>query len=109
MGEALELSGQDCVLISSGPLLRPWVSATVHLHHMLHGKLGIALCSRKALMAQQLLNSAQVGALLQHMGAECVPECMGMEVGRQPLGDCNCFYDTSYATRCEATTSQVYQ
>ena len=54
-------------------LLGSWMGVVVDLEHVLDGELGVALSSGEALMAQHLLNGAQVGAFLQQMSAEGVP------------------------------------
>ena len=39
----------------------------------------VYLCSRKRLMAKQLLNTAKVSAAVEHMGGEAVPQGMGTD------------------------------
>jgi hypothetical protein len=51
-------------------LLGPRVCPVVNLRDLPDSKLGIALCGRQPLVSQQLLNSPQVSALLQHVRAE---------------------------------------
>ena len=53
----------------------------IDLQHMFHRKLGITLRGGEALVTEQLLNGAQVGALFEHVRAEGVAKRVGMNVG----------------------------
>src|SRR5271165_6743670 len=64
--ELLLLLGKEPALALVGMRM----GAVVHLHHVLDRKLRIALRSGKPLVAEHLLDGAQVSALLQHVGAE---------------------------------------
>jgi hypothetical protein len=58
-------------------------------------------------MAQKLLNSAQVGAFTQHVGAESMTQCVGMYVRRESAGHSDLFYDPRYAARRQGPAALV--
>src|SRR5580700_9556041 len=62
-------------------LLRPRMGLVVYGQHVLYGELGVTLGRRKALMAEHLLDRAEVGAFFEHVRAEGVPEGVRMNVG----------------------------
>lgn len=62
-------------------LLRAWMCLVVDPEHLLHRKLGITLGRGKALMAEQLLNGTEVGALFKHVRAESVAQRMRVYIG----------------------------
>ena len=61
----------------------PRMCLIVDLQHMLGRKLRIALGGGEALVAQEFLNRAQIGAFFQHVRAECVAQSVRMDVRRQ--------------------------
>lgn len=56
------------------------VGLVVDLFELLRGEVGIDLSSRKRLMAEQLLNASQIGAVIEHMRREAVPERMRADI-----------------------------
>ena len=74
--EVMSLLRDERLLLGSG------MGLVVNVEHVLDGKLGIALGGGKALVAQHLLNGAQVGAFLQHVGSKGVAQCMRVNVRR---------------------------
>ena len=48
------------------------------------GELGVALGGGEALVAEQFLDGAEVGAFFQQMGAEGVAQCVRVHVGGRP-------------------------
>ena len=79
----------------------------VHLHHMLHRELRVALRGREPLVAQHFLDGAQVGAFLQHVRAKSVPQGMRMNVGRQSARHRNLLHDAPDAARGQPRAAQV--
>src|ERR1039458_10561367 len=63
--------------------LRVRMGAVVDLHHVFDGELRVALRGREALMAEHLLDRAQVGAFLQHVSAEGMAQRVRMHIGRE--------------------------
>lgn len=63
-------------------LFRSRMRAVIHLHHVLHRKLRVALGGGEALMAEKFLNGAQIGALLEHVCAEGMAQGVWMDVRR---------------------------
>ena len=53
----------------------------VYLQHVLHGELRITLGSSQALMTEQFLDRAQVGAFFQHVRPEGMPQRVRMHIG----------------------------
>ena len=68
-------------------------------HHLLDGKLGVALGGGEALVSEKLLNGTEVGAFLQHVRAEGVAQGVRMDVGGQAPGNGNSFDDAPDAAR----------
>ena len=60
-------SAHNTCQLRADDLLRPRMRLIVHLQHMLHGQLRVALRSRKPFVPQQLLNRPQISAFLQHV------------------------------------------
>src|SRR5437868_5769697 len=85
------------------------MGAVVDVRDVLDGKLRIALRGGKALVAKKFLDGAQVGALLQHVSAKRVAEGVGVQIGREPLGDRNAFDDTADAAGGEAAATMIDQ
>ena len=73
----------------------------VHLEHVLHRQLRVALRSSEAFVAEQFLNGAQVGAFFQHVRAESVAQSVRMHVRRKAFGDRNFLDDAADAARGE--------
>src|SRR5713101_3354697 len=76
---------------------------------MFHRELRITLGSREALVAEHLLDGAQVGAFFEHVGSESVAQGVRMNVGRESLGNGDFLDDPPYAARCEASAALVDQ
>ena len=53
----------------------------VYAEQMLHRELSVTLCSREALVAEHLLDGAQVCTFLKHVCTESVAECVRVDVG----------------------------
>ena len=56
------------------------MSSIVDLQQAIDRKMRVALGRRKALMAQEFLDHAQIGAALQHVRGAHVPQRMGMQI-----------------------------
>src|SRR3981189_1303121 len=87
--------------------LCPRMRLVVNIHHVLDRELRVALCGRQALMAEQFLDGAQVRSLFQHVGAEGVTQSMGMNLGRQSLGNRDSLDDAAYAAGGETSAALV--
>src|SRR5271157_3848023 len=87
--------------------LRVWMRAVVHLHHVLDRKLSVSLRGRQALVAEHLLDGAQVSALLQHVRAEGVPQSVWMNVGREPARNGDLLDDAANAASGQTASAQV--
>ena len=74
---------------------------------MLHRELGVALGGGEALVAEHLLDGAQVGAFFEHVGAEGVAQGVRVDVGGESLCDGDLFDDPSNATCGEASAALV--
>ena len=85
------------------------MSLIVDLHHVLHGKLGIALGGGKAFVAEHLLNGTKVGAFLQHVSAEGMTQGVRMDIRRKAFRDRDFLDDAAYAARGEAAATLVDQ
>jgi hypothetical protein len=70
--------------------------------HLAGGELGVALRGGEALVAEHLLDGAQVGAFLQHVRAEGVAQRVRMHVGREAAGDSDLLDDAADAACGEA-------
>jgi hypothetical protein len=79
----------------------------VDLQHMLHRKLRVALRGGQALVAEQLLNGAQVGAFFQHVRAESMAQRVRMHVRRKSLRDRNLLDDAAHTARGEPPAAPV--
>src|SRR6185437_7379417 len=90
-------------------LLGSGMSLIVDLQHVLDGQLSVALGRRKALVAEHLLNRAQVSAFLQHVSSERVPQRVRMNVWRQTLGNCDFLDDPAHAAGGEPPAAPVDQ
>ena len=88
-------------------LLRARMRLIVNLQHVLHRELRVALRGRQALVAEQLLNGAQVGAFFQHVRTESVAQRVRMNVRRKPFGDGNFLDDAADAARGEPAAAPV--
>ena len=69
----------------------------VYVQYMLHGKLGITLRGREALVAEQLLNGPQVRSFFQHVGAESVTQGVRVHIGRESFGHRDLLYNAPHA------------
>ena len=81
----------------------------VHLQHVFHRQLRVALRGRETFVAEQFLNGAQVGAFFQHVRAEGMAQGVRMHVGRKAFGDGNFLDDAADAARREPATAPVDQ
>src|SRR5579862_4968711 len=81
----------------------------VDLEDMLHRKLSVALCGGESLVAEQLLDRAQIGAFFEQMSAKGMAQSVRMHVGRESLGDGNLLDDAAYAARRETPAAPVDQ
>src|ERR1700677_121679 len=88
-----------------GSLLRPWVGAIVDLRQLRSRQLRVALRGGEALMAEQLLNGAQVGPLFEQMRSEGVAQRVRMHVSTKAAQDGNALDDAANAPGCEARLS----
>jgi len=79
----------------------------IHTQQVLGGKLGVPLRGRQALVSEQFLNGAQVGAFFQHVRAKGMTQRMRVNVGRESLGDGDPLYDSSHAPRSEPATASI--
>lgn len=61
-------------------LLRPRMGLVVNLEHVFDGELSVTLGGRKTLVAEHLLNRAQIGSFLQHVGSEGVAQGVRMDL-----------------------------
>ena len=66
------------------------------------GELGVALGGGEALVAEQFLNGAEVGAFFEQMGSEGVAQGVRMNVRRQAAQDGDALDDAADAARGEA-------
>lgn len=94
---------------SCGPLLRPRMGLIVDLQHVLHGELGVTLRGRKPLVAEHLLNGAEVCAFLQHVGAESMAQGVRVDVGGESLGNGDFLDNPSDAASGETAAAMVDQ
>ena len=76
--------------------------AVVDLGYLADGELRVALRGRQALVAEQFLDSAQVGALFQHVRAEGVAQRVRMDIRRQPVRERNVLHDAAHAAGGQA-------
>src|SRR5215469_17537880 len=90
-------------------LVRMGMRAVINLHHMLDGELCVTLSSREPLVTEHLLNSSQVGPLLQHVRSERVAKGMRMHIGRQSVGHGDVFYDPPHAACRQPCATEVHE
>src|SRR5260370_40101943 len=76
---------------------------------MLHRELRVALRSGQALVAEQFLNGAQVGALFQHVGPKGMTQSARVNVRRQALRNGDFFYDAADAAPGEPSAAPVHK
>jgi hypothetical protein len=79
----------------------------VHMEHVFDGELGVALRGGEALVAEHLLDGAQVSTFLEHVGAEGVAQGVGMDIGGKSFGDGNLLDDAAHAAGGEAASALV--
>ena len=96
-------------IVEPNPLFRSRMSLIVNLQHVLDGKLGVALGGGKALVAEHLLDRAQVSAFLQHVSSEGMPQRVRMNIGRQPLGNRDFLDDAAHAAGSEPPAPPIDQ
>ena len=83
-------------------LLRSWMRAIVDLGDLADGQLCIPLRRGEALVAEQFLDGAQVGALFQHVRAKGMAQRVRMDVCRQSVGQRDVLHDATDAAGGEA-------
>jgi len=83
-------------------LARPRMRPVVDHFQLRSGELRVALCGGEALVAEQLLDGAQVGAFFQEMCAEGVTQSVRMNVGGETAPDGNAFDDAAHTARGQA-------
>src|SRR5579863_4473954 len=103
----LALTGKSVLHTMGGALFRAWMRLIVYLKHMLHRQLGVALRGREAFVSKQFLNGAQIGALFQHVSAKGVAQRVGMNIGREALGDSDLLDDAADTARGQASTTPI--
>src|SRR5271166_5563769 len=81
----------------------------VHLQHVLHRQLCVALRGCEAFVAKQLLDGAQIGTFFQHVRAEGMAQSVWVHVGREAFGYSNFLDDAADAARSQATAAMVDQ
>ena len=84
---------------SDSPLPRPWMRSVVDHGQLRSGQLRVALGGGEALVAEQFLNRAQVGAFFQQMRAEGVAQRVRMNVGREAAQNGDALDDAADAAR----------
>jgi len=70
-----------------GLLLGPRMSLVINLGQLSRGELGVSLRGGEPLMAEKLLNCAQVGAFLKQMCAESVAKRVRMHICGEPAAN----------------------
>ncbi len=80
-------------------LLRPRMGLVVHLQHVFHRQLRVALRSRESFVAEQFLNCAEVGAFFQHVRPESMAQRVRVDVRGKTFGDGNFLNDAADAAR----------
>src|SRR5713226_9673904 len=78
-------------------LLGPRMGLIVDLKYVLDGKLSVALSGGKTLVAEHLLNRAQVSAFLQQVGPKRMSQRVRMNVRRQAFGNRDFLDDPPHA------------
>ena len=76
--------------------------AIVDLRKLRGCELRVALCGREALVAQQFLDGAQVGAFFQQVRAEGVAQCVWVHIRRQASKHSHALDDAAHAACSEA-------
>ena len=56
------------------------MSFVVYFHDLIDGNMGVTLSCGKLGMTEQLLNASQVGATVQHMSCEGMPDTVEGEI-----------------------------
>src|SRR3954447_5814977 len=88
-------------------LLRLRMRLVIHAQQMFHRELRVTLCSREPLMAQHLLNRAQVSAFFEHVRAERMAQRVRMNVRRQAFSHSYFLDYPANAARREAPPASV--
>src|SRR5271170_2801832 len=88
-------------------LLRPRMRLIVNLQHMFHRQLRVTLRGSEPLVAEQLLNGAQIGAFLEHVRTESMAQRVRVDVRRKAFGDGNLLDDAADAAGGEPATTPV--
>src|ERR1019366_9327522 len=89
--------------------LRVRMRPVVNLHHVLDRQLRVTLRGRETLVAEHLLDGAQVGAFFQHVRAEGMAQRVRMHVGRESARHRDLLHDAAHAARGEPRPAQVDQ
>jgi hypothetical protein len=71
----------------------------VHCGYLPHRQLRVALRRRKSLVAEQLLDRAQIGAFFQHVRPKSMPQRVRMNIGRQSMSQRNMLHNPPNAPR----------
>src|SRR5208283_3966622 len=79
----------------------------INLQHMFHRQLGVTLRGGEALVAEKLLNGAQISAFLQHMRAKGMAQRMRVNVWGKAFGNGNFLDDAADAARGQPPTAPV--
>src|SRR5215467_4133088 len=95
------------MLTAESSLLRPRMRLVVHRQHVLHGELGVALCSRQSFMTKHLLDSTKIGAFFQHMCPEGMTQSVRVDVRRKPLRDRDLFNNASDASGRQTASALI--
>ncbi len=83
------------------------VGAVVDVCKLRGGELGVALGGGEALVAEEFLNGAKVGAFFKQVGSEGVTQSVRMHVGWQAVQDGDALDDAADAARGEARLTAV--
>src|SRR6266567_7102718 len=87
--------------------LRSRMRLIVYRQQMLHRKLRVSLRGRESLMAEHLLDGAQVGAFLQHVRAERMAQSVRVHIRRQPSCHRHLLDNPANAARGEPSAALV--
>ena len=81
--------------------------AVVDLRQLRSGELRVTLRGGEALVAEQLLNGAEVGAFFKQMGSEGVAQRVRVNVGGKPAQDGDALDDAADAARGEPRLAAI--
>ncbi len=85
------------------------MGAVVDSGQLRGGELSIALGGGEALVAEEFLNGAKVGAFFEQVGAEGVAQGVGVNVGRKAAQDGDALDDAANAARGETRLAAVLE